>query len=144
MLKFLYKTFILNMFMESTDVYGQQPPKSTYLSALQQKLLKIVSEDINSMMPIDFCLNKTTLDTLYSDEYSPSILEGHEDDTLDEKQSNFEKFLFTFSIYLYFNTASIVRIQHIVVRKIKKVAPEAHYTLFANMTNRGRNYFFTE
>ncbi len=83
--------------MESKDVYDQQPSKSTYLSAVWDELLKTVSENINSMVPIDFCLNKSTLDALESDKYPPSLLEGHEDDPWDEKQSNF------FEIFVYPN-----------------------------------------
>ncbi len=87
--KFLYRTILLNVFMQSTVIYDQQPPKSFHLNAIRLELLKFVSENINAMVPIDFCLNETTLEALESNKFLPSLLAGHEDDPLDEKQSNF-------------------------------------------------------
>ncbi len=99
MQRFMYRTFVLNVFMETTDVYDQQPPNSLYLSATRIELLRIVSENISVMMPIDFCLNEITLNALESDKYPPSLLEGHEDDPLDEKQSNFVEIFVYIIIY---------------------------------------------
>ncbi len=78
------------------NAYSQQPPKYMNLTVIQLLMLNIMSENFNSAVPIDFCLNETTLMALLSNKHPPSIredlpsiLEGHEDDPLDEKQSNF-------------------------------------------------------
>ncbi len=75
--------------MESTNAYDQQPPISMHMSAMRHELLAIISKNINAVMPFDFYLNEVTLDALKSNEYPFSILDGHEYDPLDEKQSNF-------------------------------------------------------
>ncbi len=56
---------------------------------MRNEILKTVSENINNWVLIDFCLNKSTLEAMDAERYPPSILEGHEDDPLDEKQSNY-------------------------------------------------------
>ncbi len=104
MYKFLHRTFVLNMFMEAADVYCQQPPKSMNWIVMQQELLKLVSDNINYVVPIDFCLNEITLNALDSNEYPSSVLEGHENDPLDEKRSNFVEIFVSNVVYLYFNT----------------------------------------
>ncbi len=85
--KLVYKTFLLNMLMQSTDVAVQLPPKSLYLNFIKIGLLKVAAKNINSLMPLDFFLNEALLGVLNLDECSP-MLQGHEDDPLDEKQSN--------------------------------------------------------
>ncbi len=88
------------------DVHDQQPPNSLLLCAIGQEILKAVSKKINSIVPIDFFLDKTALDALKSDAYPPSLLEGHENDPWDEKQSNFVK-IFVY-IIIYFNARAII------------------------------------
>ncbi len=122
--KFLYRTIALNVFMEPTDIYEQQPPKSLYLNVIQSELSRIVTENIKTVAPIDFCLNGSILDPLKSDEYPPSLLEGHEDDPPGEKQSNFFKIFVYIAIY-FNNGPSIIihwiQLSHNLIGKPERV-----------------------
>ncbi len=85
--------------MSSKNVYDQQPPNPLYFSITRPEILITASENNKRLVPIDFCLNKTILDTLESDENSHYLLEGHEDDPLDEKQSNCAEIFVYVAIY---------------------------------------------